>query len=135
MRVTVGNTVTFCMTLSQLPPVWKEAPFIRIIIPFAIGIAVADHAFFNSFYSWLIFSISAACLTFLHFSTVYFKYRYSWVTGIFIHAIFFSGGLLISLYADDSKNKNSILNTYCIKIQLSRRASLYSKNKGHRSDP
>ena len=100
------------MTLSQLPPIWKEAPFIRIIIPFSIGIAVANQVYFDSFFNWLIFLCSAACLTFLHLSSLFIKYKYRWLAGVFIHLIFFSGGLLVASFADDSRNKNSILNVY-----------------------
>ena len=112
MRVTVGNTVTFCMTLSQLPPIWKEAPFIRIVIPFSIGIAVANLVYFDSFFNWLIFLCSASCLISLHLSSLFIKYKFRWLAGVFIHLIFFSGGLLIASFADDGRNKNSLLNIY-----------------------
>ena len=100
------------MTLPLAPPIWKEAPFLRILIPLATGIFLRENVTINPI--WLIISVLSLLFFFfsLHFSRLYFKFKYNWVTGIFINLLLLGTGYLICEAADKSNRSDCALNLY-----------------------
>lgn len=84
--------------LLTVAPVWKEAPFIRLLIPLMAGIL------FQWYYPTTVFllviagSTCFAFLFFLSFFKGYFLFRYKWILGILLMCMFFiAGALLVQL--------------------------------------
>lgn len=79
----------------QSIPIWKEAPFVRLLLPFLLGIVVAHNLSGSLFFSLFIFLLSIIFFLNSSFSNLYDKYRLIWLKGIAIQLLFFSLGELI----------------------------------------
>ena len=83
---------------------WKEIPFMRILLPFAIGIASAviiDTA------HWVVYLIASTLLIFLLFFK-YFKrnkYNHRWIFGISFHLLLFLLGYLWCFHFNETRWK------------------------------
>ncbi|MFT3748419.1 MAG: ComEC/Rec2 family competence protein [Agriterribacter sp.] len=81
--------------LLTVVPVWKEAPFIRLLIPLMAGIV------FQWYYPASVFPLTIACLTccifffLFSFSKGYFLFRHKWLLGVLLMSIFFFTGALL----------------------------------------
>ena len=100
------------MTLSLIPPVWKEAPFLRLLIPFSAGIFLQQSVDIPRDLVLIILLALAICFLFLHSLRPYFKFKYNWVTGIFINFLLLGTGYLVCETADGRNRKDSIIKLY-----------------------
>ena len=84
-------------------PLWKKAPFIRILLPFLTGI-LAQYYFETPYYIILSFVGITAILYFI-FSVIPLAYRYSfqWVQGVLISFIIFFAGMM-TVWQKDVRN-------------------------------
>lgn len=76
-------------------PLWKEAPFTRLLLPFIIGIILGYY--FDAHVNYL-FPLISACFFFLIFFSFFrlsFKFRYPWVFGLLINLLLIAMGMLI----------------------------------------
>ncbi|KAA6304179.1 hypothetical protein EZS27_044177, partial [termite gut metagenome] len=73
-------------------------PFLRILIPFTIGIVIGDYLFFHSQHVWLqpfaLFFICSAL--FLPASYLFKKYSLRWLFGISVYICLFSAGISLT---------------------------------------
>ena len=89
-------------------PYWKDAPFIRVIIPFICGIAISyylalpeKHCFI---FSAAFFTILVAC----SFLKLTLKFRFRHAIGIFLNLFIASAGAYIAAIKNPFKNADSI---------------------------
>ena len=84
-------------------PLWKKAPFIRILLPFLTGI-LAQYYFETPYYIILSFVGITTSLYFI-FSAIPLAYRYSfqWVQGVLISFIIFFAGMM-TVWQKDVRN-------------------------------
>jgi competence protein ComEC len=81
-------------------PAWKEAPFVRLLIPLAVGIMIQWHAQFRA--SWLQFGIVVCILAVSIFSilTLKNKFRFQTLNGISINLLCIIFGCLLVFVKD-----------------------------------
>ena len=94
------------MTAKYEIPLWKKAPFIRILLPFLIGIII--QYYFESPYYFILSSVGITAFTYLIFSVIPLAYRYSfkWVQGVLISLIIFFAGMMIVWQKDVRNDSN-----------------------------
>ena len=73
-------------------PLWKHAPFIRIFIPFAIGIVVAWYFSIPAYWIKLLALVPLSLSVCLSFLSLQIKYYYGFLQGINLHFLLFSVG-------------------------------------------
>jgi competence protein ComEC len=89
-------------------PVWKEAPFIRLIIPFISGIMIE---WYIGLQLWIYVGIIPICLLLIllfSFLNSFARFSHYWAGGTLINLLFLCLGGAITYYKDIRHNKNSI---------------------------
>ena len=100
------------MALSLSPPIWKEAPFLRLLIPFAAGIFLQPNLNLPTYWVLTILILVTFFFLLLHVSRPYFKFKYNWLTGLFIHIMLLGLGYLFCEGVDGTVKKDCSLNVY-----------------------
>jgi competence protein ComEC len=100
------------MALSLDFPIWKEAPFLRLLIPFIGGIVLA-----KSFPLPFVLPVAAAAILFLALPLFYsrrlfVRFKFHWLNGIVINGILLVAGYLLFAQQDETQKKFSLLNQY-----------------------
>ena len=81
----------------------KRAPFVRLVIPFIAGIAIA---YYNSIAVTLIATVLIACFACLFvfsFTGLSFRFRHSWIYALLLNGILIFLGCLITAFNDHSE--------------------------------
>ncbi len=96
--------------MSHLPvwPIWKESPFIRLIIPLIAGIANQWYWPSPILFMWLLFAFSTVALWLLYAQPLSRQYHTQWLNGVCLHATLFATGGLVLFYGDIQHQKTSI---------------------------
>lgn len=96
--------------MSHLPawPIWKESPFIRLIIPLIAGIAYQWYWPSPIYFIWLIFALSTVARWLIYAQSLSRKYRSQWLNGVCLYATLFATGGLVLFYGDIQHQKTSI---------------------------
>lgn len=81
-------------------PVWKKAPFIRVLLPLIAGIIVQWNFQWPLKILWSLFAVSAIVLFASFFLSNYQRFKWPIINGIAITAIFISLGCLLTWYKD-----------------------------------
>ncbi len=84
-------------------PLWKKAPFVRLLLPFILGI-IAQYYFIVPVDNILSFTTSAI-IVFIIFSIIPLAYRFSfqWLQGLILYSVIFFAGMLI-VHQKDVRN-------------------------------
>jgi competence protein ComEC len=91
---------------------WKQAPFLRLIIIFIVGIILQWYCKLPAQLGRIMF-ITALLLIVLFNAGLHFRQFYwGWMNGLFIHAVLLSLGLLIAYQKDISHSPNWMNNYY-----------------------
>ncbi len=87
-------------------PLWKKAPFIRILLPFLTGILV--QYYFEIPYFIILSLVGIATSLYFIFSAIPLAYRYSfrWIQGVLISFIIFFAGMM-TLWQKDVRNDSN----------------------------
>lgn len=93
-------------------PIWKESPFIRLVIPLVAGIACQWYWPFSALIMWLLLALSAMALWLFSAQPLSRQYRAQWYNGMCLHAMLFATGSLLFYYKDIRHSKTSITNQY-----------------------
>ena len=96
--------------MSHLPawPIWKESPFIRLIIPLIAGITYQWYWPSPIHFMWLLFAFSTVVRWLLYAQPLSRQYRAQWLNGACLHATLFATGGLVLFYGDIQHLKTSI---------------------------
>jgi competence protein ComEC len=95
-------------------PIWKESPFIRIIIPLIAGITCQWYSPLTAFSLWLLFAFSAIALRLFLAFPLSRQYRAQWYNGLWLHAMLFAIGGLLLYYNDIRNQKLNITRLYAV---------------------
>ncbi len=76
-------------------PIWKEAPFLRIVIPFMAGIMVQWYFMPSPWIAWLLLIVASFILALKSSMGLYYHFVYAWITGLLIHSVLFALGMLV----------------------------------------
>ena len=88
------------MLYSPILPIWKEAPFIRLLIPFIAGILCQWYYPLPIVGIWLLFIASILAGRLFSFTRLSHQYHAQWLHGAFLHIMLFTTGFLLFYYKD-----------------------------------
>ena len=100
------------MTLSQVLPFWKEAPFIRLIVPFLVGITLEQQLQISRDVIWIVLLFLSFFLFCLRSFSLFTAYRFNWIKGVIIHLFLVAAGFLVAKANDGTQDQHSLLNEY-----------------------
>lgn len=81
-------------------PLWKEAPFLRLIIPFLCGIILQWYTDLPVTVYWLAIPVCTAVLFIYHYFRSFSQFSYYGVAGIAIHLLLLCTGAMVTYYED-----------------------------------
>ena len=87
-------------------PIWKQAPFIRLLVPLVAGILLQWYLGFNSTYIILCLVCFTLTLLLIAFLPVSLKYALRFFQGLILYLVITSAGMLLTQQSDKSKLKN-----------------------------
>lgn len=93
-------------------PVWKEAPFLRLLIPFAAGILLQRYFQWTYWLGCTGLSISIIGLLLFAFKNINTQFRKYWIYGLFLNAKIFFAGVTLTFLKTGSNNTNCITRFY-----------------------
>lgn len=86
-------------------PFWKEAPFVRVLLPFIAGITVENYIPVPLPYLHAGIAVLLALLLMFSFARLSFKFKYLWLCGCIINLLLFTAGVLVHAVKIASQNK------------------------------
>ncbi|MFT3950181.1 MAG: ComEC/Rec2 family competence protein [Agriterribacter sp.] len=121
--------------LLTVAPVWKEAPFIRLLIPLMAGII------FQWYYPVLVSTLiisGLSCFIFFFlfsFSKGYLLFRHKWLLGVLLMSIFFFAGALLVHFKNITHQQKWFGNAYKEKAAIIAvlNEPLVEKNKSYKA--
>jgi len=96
----------------QIPPAWKQAPFIRLVIPLMAGIAASWYLLIPAWFAWSICISSTLMLFLFGFNKIFIQFSYNWIRGVLLHIAIFTTGILLICYNDYSRDQVSLNHLY-----------------------
>jgi competence protein ComEC len=106
-------------SFSYLPPMprqtlylWKQAPFLRLVIPFIAGILLQWYCTLPVQLAWVTFIAGIAALIIFNLRVSFLQYKLSRANGLFINVVFLCTGLLITYYKDIPHQQQWLNNYY-----------------------
>jgi competence protein ComEC len=93
-------------------PIWKESPFIRLIVPLAAGITCQWYWPLTASSLWLLFAFSALALRLFSALPLSRQYHAQWHNGLWLHAMLFGIGGLLLFYTDIKNQHLNITRQY-----------------------
>src|SRR6478672_3922642 len=85
-------------------PFWKDAPFVRIIIPFIVGIATGYYLEWHIIACLILTGLSGALVVVYTFLKLQLKFRLKFISGINLNFFILSAGSLIAAVKNPFKN-------------------------------
>lgn len=87
-------------------PIWKEAPFIRLLIPFIMGIMLQWYFQLPYQSYWIILTICITGIFLFGHINAFKRYRYYWLAGLYINVLLFNCGGLFTYYSNAGHQLN-----------------------------
>jgi len=85
--------------LRQTLYLWKQAPFLRLVLPLIAGILLQWYCSIPLALAWPVLAAAVTGLVVFNLRVTFFQFRYGWLNGIFINTVFISVGMLLCWYA------------------------------------
>ncbi len=92
--------------------IWKQAPFLRLIIPFIAGILLQWHIQMNPIFSWVLLAAGGGMLFLMNRRSRFLQFRYSWLNGFVLYLLLICIGALVTYYKDLANHPNWV-KRYC----------------------
>ncbi|MBS1920028.1 MAG: ComEC family competence protein [Bacteroidetes bacterium] len=86
-------------------PFWKKSPFLRLLIPFTVGIIAQWYLQVPLHFCWSVLGVSFVGFAYFFFIPAFERYKLSMFSGIFSALIFLSLGAMLSWHQDIRYNK------------------------------
>lgn len=99
------------MPLSFIPA-WKEAPFLRLLLPFIAGILLQWYLQPQVSWSWAAIAATSAALLVLHTAPTLLRFKLQYVTGILINLLIIACGALVSWHNHPAHSFKSLTQQY-----------------------
>lgn len=93
-------------------PLWKEAPFIRLIIPLIGGIIAQWYLQGSMTASLVLLTSSIVLYLIFQFNKNFVQFKLYWLNGVIINVLLFAIGMLLTYYHDISHQEKWINNHY-----------------------
>jgi len=81
-------------------PIWKEAPFLRLLIPFAAGILLQWNFKFGDEVGFLGTAGSSILLVLFSLKTITSRFKMYWLSGVFLNCLFLFAGSMLTFSKD-----------------------------------
>ena len=91
---------------------WKEAPFLRLIIPFTAGILLQNFCLPAPLAAWVLMIGCIAGLALLSYTSTAALFRFRLLLGSLINILLFSTGILLSYYRNVQHHDNWFAHHY-----------------------
>jgi competence protein ComEC len=114
---------------------WKEAPFVRLLVPFLAGVLVQTYGHTTALTSWGLITGSCISLFVFSFSRLSQQFRLQWWNGCCLHALLLAFGMLITYHNDIRHHPNWVSKYYSVgnTIIASIEEPLSEKNNSYRT--
>jgi competence protein ComEC len=89
-------------------PIWKEAPFIRVFVPFVTGIIVQHYSGNAALVSWILFALSGAGIVAFSWISLQRQFLHFHVQGLFVNLFLFALGGIVAGIKDPFRQKELI---------------------------
>ena len=89
--------------MRTLIPIWKKAPFIRIIIPFSTGLIIGRYSTIPIVIPWVLLLVTVSLSLAYNLVPSSKRFLLRIIQGICIHILWLAGGML-SIYYHDPRN-------------------------------
>lgn len=130
------NRNLYLLKMQQSVFFWKKAAFIRLFIPLCVGISIQWYLQPNPLIWWVISILSLLAIMGFSFLSLFKKFYWSSINGIFINLLFISIGSLLVFYQDIRHNPqwvgNFSQNAQSILVSLDE--NLIEKNNSFKAD-
>jgi competence protein ComEC len=93
-------------------PIWKDAPFLRLISPLIAGIVVQYYLQLPVFISYSSIILSVLFLLLFRRIKTFTQFKWNWVNGILLSTLLFFTGAILIYHKDISKHERWINNYY-----------------------
>jgi competence protein ComEC len=93
-------------------PIWKHSPFLRILLPFCIGILLQWYLGLPGIIIYSTIAISSAAILVFHFLSIKANYVLQFVKGLTYFLLIGAVGLLLTYFNNTSQQKNWYGNHY-----------------------
>ena len=115
----LSGNIRFAQVYLNMVPIWKEAPFVRIVIPFSLGIIVQFNIQWTSIeclVATLAPLISLCIFGFLHITSQYTRY---WIYGLCMNSTIFFAAMLLTAFEGNAPitKKDFLTGTVIAKIE------------------
>src|SRR5436190_12197737 len=87
------------MLISSIP-IWKKAPFIRLLVPLITGIIFQWYLQISEWVAWVAFALALVISITGYFPRDYLRYRLTMINGTAVIVLFFSLGCLLTKFKD-----------------------------------
>jgi competence protein ComEC len=116
--------------------IWKNAPFIRFLIPLMAGIILQWHLKVPLIFLWISCGVSLTILICFFFLSFFERYKLSAINGLAITVLFISVGGLLAWYKNIRHDKNWFGNHYRneVALILTLQESPVEKTKSHKAN-
>lgn len=116
-------------------PIWKEAPFLRIVIPFTAGILIQFYLDLQVSLYWILAPVCVASLATFAMLNLSLRFQHYWITGVMINLLLLCCGSIITCYKN-TRHQNCVIhnlksNTSAILVTLEE--PLAEKNKSFKA--
>ena len=91
---------------------WKQAPFLRLLVPLIAGILLQWYLLIPMQISWCILIVSLAGILLFNLRTSFLQYRFAWLNGLLVHLLMIAGGGLVSWHNNIEHQPKWINNCY-----------------------
>jgi competence protein ComEC len=91
--------------LRQTLYLWKQAPFLRLVIPFMAGILLQWYGGWPVITAWILFIGGGTGLLLFNRRAAFRQYKFGWINGIFFNVLLLAAGLLMAYYKDLSHHQ------------------------------
>jgi competence protein ComEC len=124
------------MPLRTRPYLWKQIPFIRLILPLIAGILIQFVAPFSVTHLLIFAAFTAFIVCIYYLLSFSAKYSFRWLPGVAIHLALITAGALL-VYKQDSSNKKNWIGNYeadSIAVLITLQEPLIEKAKSFKAE-
>ncbi len=93
-------------------PIWKDAPFLRLLIPFTLGILTQWNLKLPGPIGWSGTIAFSTLLVLFSFKKITSRFRRYWLSGIFLNCSFFFAGLMTTFFANVINHPRALTTLY-----------------------
>ncbi len=92
--------------------IWKQAPFLRLVLPLIAGILFEYYFGIPKQIAFVLLLFSVVVLIAFNFTVSFIQFKYAWLNGLCIQLIFFSLGLLVLIKHNITLDENWVIKHY-----------------------